>query len=53
MAKSQSDSSLKKIHLDPIPVFSPRAREDLLVERADDNELRRIFNKVTYNLIII
>jgi hypothetical protein len=50
MAKNQTDSSLKKIHLEPIPVYYPKIQGDFLVDRADENELRTVFNKVIKNV---
>ena len=33
------------IHLDPISIYAPKA-QDLLVERADEKQLRAVFDKV-------
>jgi hypothetical protein len=38
------ESALKKIHLEPIPVYNPRV-SDLLVERANEQQLRSVFDK--------
>lgn len=43
-SSSKNESQLKKIHLEPIPIKHPQA-QDILVNRAEESELRKVFDK--------
>jgi hypothetical protein len=54
MAKVGNDLSVKKIiHLETLPTLYAKLQGDLLVDRADENELRNVFNKARLRLTIL